>query len=127
MASRGCPYPYQNVGQPTWARFWPTTSLGSLKEQPSRALAGKYGLATDYFGATHPGSRAWRQGRNAIVITWDEDDFSDQGLPGTGCCGADPGGGHVVTIVITNKARPSAGRCAPAAQRRTPVPRWRPW
>jgi len=48
-------------------------------------------------------SKTWRQGRNAIVITWDEDDFSDQGQPGTGCCGADPGGGHVVTIVITNK------------------------
>jgi phosphatidylinositol-3-phosphatase len=48
-------------------------------------------------------SKAWQEGRNAIVITWDEDDFSDQGEPGTGCCGADPGGGHVVTVVITNK------------------------
>ena len=48
-------------------------------------------------------SKAWTQGRDAIVVTWDEDDYSDQGLPGTGCCGADPGGGHVVTIVITNK------------------------
>jgi phosphatidylinositol-3-phosphatase len=47
-------------------------------------------------------SATWNQGRNAIVITWDEDDFSDSGVPGTGCCGADPGGGHVVTIVITN-------------------------
>jgi len=47
-------------------------------------------------------SRVWRHGNNAIVITWDEDDFSDSGLLGTGCCGADPGGGHVVTIVITN-------------------------
>jgi hypothetical protein len=53
--------------------------------------------------STIMGSKIWRQGRNAIVITWDEDDFSDQGQPGTGCCGADPGGGHVVTIVITNK------------------------
>jgi len=48
-------------------------------------------------------SKVWQHGRNAIVITWDEDDYSDQGLPGTGCCGSDPGGGHVVTIVITNK------------------------
>jgi phospholipase C len=48
-------------------------------------------------------SKQWQQGRNAIVITWDEDDYSDQGQPGTGCCGFDPGGGHVVTIVITNK------------------------
>ena len=49
------------------------------------------------------GSTAWTQGRNAIVVTWDEDDFSDSGQPGTGCCGADPGGGQVATIVITNK------------------------
>jgi len=49
-------------------------------------------------------SEVWSDGRNAIVITWDEDDFSDIGQPGTGCCGADPGGGHVVTIVITNKS-----------------------
>jgi hypothetical protein len=48
-------------------------------------------------------SKAWEHGRNAIVVTWDEDDYSDAGLPGTGCCGSDPGGGHVVTIVITNK------------------------
>jgi phosphatidylinositol-3-phosphatase len=48
-------------------------------------------------------SHVWQEGNNAIVITWDEDDFSDSGLVGTGCCGADPGGGHVVTIVITNK------------------------
>ena len=47
-------------------------------------------------------SRTWKEGNNAIVITWDEDDYSDQGQTGTGCCGADPGGGHVVTIVITN-------------------------
>jgi hypothetical protein len=52
-------------------------------------------------------SPAWKHGRNAIVITWDEDDFSDQGLPGTGCCGADPGGGHVATIVVTNKGHHS--------------------
>jgi phosphatidylinositol-3-phosphatase len=36
------------------------------------------------------------------VITWDEDDFSDSGQLGTGCCGANPGGGHVATIVIRN-------------------------
>lgn len=48
-------------------------------------------------------SDVWRHGRNAIVVTWDEDDSSDAGQTGTGCCGADPGGGHVATIVITNK------------------------
>ena len=49
-------------------------------------------------------SPVWTRGRNAIVITWDEDDFSDQGQPGTGCCGSNVGGGHVVTIVITSKS-----------------------
>lgn len=48
-------------------------------------------------------SPVWDRGSNAIVITWDENDFSDQGQPGTGCCGFDPGGGHVATIVITNQ------------------------
>jgi phosphatidylinositol-3-phosphatase len=48
-------------------------------------------------------SQVWDQGHNAIVITWDEDDFSDEGQLGTGCCGFDPGGGRVVTIVITNQ------------------------
>jgi len=50
-------------------------------------------------------SKTWTQGRNAIVITWDEDDFSDSGQPGTGCCGTNVGGGHVATIVITNKGK----------------------
>jgi phosphatidylinositol-3-phosphatase len=50
-------------------------------------------------------SKAWTQGRNAIVITWDEDDFSDSGQAGTGCCGTNVGGGHVPTIVITNKGK----------------------
>jgi len=49
-------------------------------------------------------SKSWQQGRNAIVITWDEDDSADAGQQGTGCCGADPGGGKVATIVITNKS-----------------------
>jgi len=62
-------------------------------------------LGDSYVGATVKqimSSRVWKRGNNAIVITWDEDDFSDQGLPGTGCCGANPGGGHVATIVIKN-------------------------
>lgn len=50
-------------------------------------------------------STTWQTGRNAIVVTWDEDDFSDQGQPGTGCCGSDPGGGHVATIVVTNQGK----------------------
>lgn len=68
--------------------------------------AGLIAAGDAYVGATVKeimASPVWRLGRNAIVVTWDEDDFSDQGQPGTGCCGADPGGGHVVTIVITNR------------------------
>jgi len=68
--------------------------------------AGLIAAGDAYVGATVReimSSSMWEQGRNAIVITWDEDDFSDVGQPGTGCCGADPGGGHVATIVITNK------------------------
>ena len=42
----------------------------------------------------------WQQGNNAIVVTWDENDFSTTGV--TGCCNANPGGGHIATIVITN-------------------------
>ena len=59
-------------------------------------------------------SPVWRQGNNAIVITWDEDDFADQGQPGTGCCGADPGGGHVATIVITNHGEQHVADSTPA-------------
>ena len=55
--------------------------------------------------ATILGSKVWKKGHNAIVVTWDEDDFSDSGLTGTGCCGFDPGGGHVATVVITNKTK----------------------
>jgi len=60
-----------------------------------------------YVGATVRAimsSSTWKHGRNAIVITWDEDDYSDVGAPGTGCCGTNVGGGHVVTVVITNKS-----------------------
>ncbi|MFI5283974.1 MAG: alkaline phosphatase family protein [Candidatus Dormibacterales bacterium] len=62
-------------------------------------------LGDAYVGSTVSqimSSEVWEHGNNAIVITWDEDDFSDQGQLGTGCCGANPGGGHVVTIVIRN-------------------------
>jgi phosphatidylinositol-3-phosphatase len=41
-------------------------------------------------------SAAWRDGLNAIVITWDE------GTDVAGCCDADPGGGQIYTSVVTN-------------------------
>jgi Phosphoesterase family len=42
----------------------------------------------------------WGRGNNAIVVTWDEDDFSPTNL---GCCDANPGGGQVETIVVTSQ------------------------
>lgn len=45
-------------------------------------------------------ARFWQRGNNAIVVTWDEDDFSPTNL---GCCDANPGGGQVATIVITSQ------------------------
>lgn len=45
-------------------------------------------------------SSVWAKDNNAIVITWDENDSSPFGT--TGCCNANPGGGHVATIVIAN-------------------------
>lgn len=41
-------------------------------------------------------SPLWSKGNNAIVITWDE------GNSNRGCCDANPGGGLVATIVVTN-------------------------
>ena len=52
-------------------------------------------------------SSAWQRGNNAIVVVWDENDFSVDNP--NGCCDADGthandggGGGHVAAIVITN-------------------------
>lgn len=51
-------------------------------------------------------SRAWT-GNSAIFISWDESDFTGTGPSGfgdtSGCCDAVPGGGHVLTIVISHK------------------------
>ncbi|HKV58844.1 MAG TPA: alkaline phosphatase family protein [Ktedonobacteraceae bacterium] len=44
-------------------------------------------------------SRAWT-GNSAIFITWDESDFPFSDV--SGCCDAVPGGGHVVTLVISH-------------------------
>ncbi len=49
-------------------------------------------------------SNAWT-GNSVIFITWDESDFTGSGPFGfgdtRGCCNANPGGGHVLTLVIT--------------------------
>jgi hypothetical protein len=53
-------------------------------------------------------SQAWT-GNSVIFITWDESDFTGTGPFGfgdtSGCCDANPGGGHVVTLVISNRRR----------------------
>ena len=48
-------------------------------------------------------SKAW-DGESVIFVTWDESDFTNSGPFGfgdtRGCCDANPGGGHVLTLVI---------------------------
>ena len=44
-------------------------------------------------------SKAWRD-NSVIFITWDESDFPFSDT--SGCCDANPGGGHVVTLVISH-------------------------
>ena len=47
-------------------------------------------------------SAAWADGNSAIIVTWDESDFPFADT--SGCCDAAPGGGHVVTLVISQSA-----------------------
>jgi hypothetical protein len=61
-------------------------------------------------------SRAWR-GNSVIFIMWDESDFTGTGPGGfgdtSGCCDANPGGGHVVSLVYShNSHRPRTSRDA---------------
>jgi hypothetical protein len=50
-------------------------------------------------------SPSWN-GNSVIFVTWDESDFTGSGPFGfgdtSGCCDANPGGGHVATIVISH-------------------------
>jgi phosphatidylinositol-3-phosphatase len=50
-------------------------------------------------------SKAWR-GNSVIFIMWDESDFTNSGPFGfgdtSGCCDANPGGGHVVSLVYSH-------------------------
>jgi hypothetical protein len=50
----------------------------------------------------------WAQGNNAIAVTFDEGDDT------AGCCDANPGAGHVATIVITSHGPRGATDSAPA-------------
>jgi phospholipase C len=61
-------------------------------------------------------SPAWT-GNSVIFITWDESDFTNSGPFGfgdtSGCCDANPGGGHVLTITISHSDQ--AARTSSAA------------
>jgi phospholipase C len=46
-------------------------------------------------------SQAWQNSNSAIFITWDESDFPFSDT--SGCCDANPGGGHVVTLVLLSE------------------------
>src|SRR5216683_4508266 len=50
-------------------------------------------------------SKAWR-GNSVIFIMWDESDFTGSGPSGfgdtSGCCDANPGGGHVLGLVLSH-------------------------
>jgi len=55
------------------------------------------------------GSEAWTgAGNTAIVVTFDENNKEERKTGAQGCCGSDPnslanfGGGHIVTLVLTN-------------------------
>lgn len=54
-------------------------------------------------------SSAWTE-KSVIFVTWDESDFTGTGSSGfgdtSGCCDAKPGGGHVLTIVISHSEQP---------------------
>jgi phosphatidylinositol-3-phosphatase len=53
-------------------------------------------------------SKSWT-GNSVIFIVWDESDFTGSGPFGfgdtSGCCDANPGGGHVLGLVISNALR----------------------
>ena len=53
-------------------------------------------------------SKAWT-GNSVIFIVWDESDFTGSGPFGfgdtSGCCDANPGGGHVLGLVVSNFLR----------------------
>ncbi len=49
-------------------------------------------------------SRTWNS-NSVIFITWDESDLPFLDI--SGCCDATPGGGHVVTLVISRANHPA--------------------
>ena len=80
----------------------PASDPCSSSHKPELIAAGDKFLST-WVGKIMA-SPAW-DGNSVIFITWDESDFSSADPGGfgdtRGCCGASPGGGHVLTIVIS--------------------------
>lgn len=49
-------------------------------------------------------SQTWQNSNSVIFIAWDESDFVFPSFPDTsGCCDANPGGGHVVSLVLLSE------------------------
>ena len=103
---------HRNPGRsPTWSRThssvptWPTTHLpnfslvvpdqchdmhgtGACSDENALISAGDTYVGNTVAAIT--ASKSWQQGRNAIVVTWDEDDFSDQGHLGPAAAAPTP-------------------------------------
>jgi len=83
-------------GDPPYCLDSGETSSGPTYDPQDQHLVG---IGDSYLGkvvsqVTH--ASFWSQGNNAIVVVFDEGDDD------AGCCGANPGGGQVAAIVVTN-------------------------
>ena len=82
----------------------PASDPCSSSHKPELIAAGDKFLST-WVGKIMA-SPAW-DGNSVIFITWDESDFTGSGPFGfgdtSGCCDANPGGGHVVTLAISSE------------------------
>ena len=81
----------------------PASDPCSFSNEQSLISAGDTFLNNTVSAIMH--SQAWN-GNSVIIITWDESDFTGTGPSGfgdtSGCCDANPGGGHVVTLTISH-------------------------
>jgi len=80
---------------------------GSLGDRQDQRLVT---VGDDYIGrltSQVTSSPFWSQGNNAMVIVFDEGDYS------AGCCAAKPGGGRVVTVVVTSHGPRAATDATP--------------
>lgn len=78
-------------------RSGPSTDACNYNNVQGLITAGDNFLRTTVYQITH--SKAWT-GNSAIFITWDESGYPFSDV--SGCCDAVPGGGRVVTLVISH-------------------------